>query len=51
MRQYVQTTNALYRYRTAYEALLGGKFEGARFALFDTERLVSPHGEIDEDEA
>ena len=41
MRESVDTVNAIYAYRTPYEALVANRYPGARWALFDVNQLVS----------
>lgn len=41
----VATLNAVYDYRTAFEARIGGKFPGAHWAVFNVNGLVSPSPE------
>jgi phospholipase/lecithinase/hemolysin len=40
MHEFTALTNALYRYRTPYEALIARRYPGASFALFDVNALM-----------
>lgn len=41
MHEYVESMNAIYKYKTPFEAVLNGRYPGAHFALYDVGRLVS----------
>lgn len=43
MAENVATLNAIYDYRTAFEARVGGKFAGAHWAVFNVNGLVNSH--------
>ena len=42
MTEFTTTLNALFAYRTPVEVLLRGRYPGAKVALFDVNKLVSP---------
>ena len=41
MEQFVDVVNTIFQYRTPYEALVAGRYAGAKFALLDVNKLVS----------
>lgn len=41
MKEYTQTVNSLFNYRTPYELLIANRYPGASFAIFDVNKLVT----------